>query len=509
MRGRDGRGAGTRAREAIARARAGARVALVSSGDAGVHGMAARTLAHGGAASRSTVIPGVTAALAAAARVGAPLADDWATLSLSDLHVPWETVERRLTALAASGIALALYNPRSATRTEPFERALSILRAHRDPDTPVGRRHRRRPRRRGDRHDDLEHLDPATVTMRTLVLVAGETAEWAGEGRPASRSGGARDRASRGRRTRATRRCSRSPRPSCCATRGWSSTTGRRWTRSSRSPRRRPRSTASAARPGARRCRKPRSTRCWSSSAAPQDVVRLKSGDPFVASRGAEEAVALTNAGIAVNVVPGVSAALAAPAAAGIPLMLRQLSVTATFVDGNDDDEHAEPPDWATLARLGGTLVILTGRGRIQRTAAKLIAGGRDPKTPIAAISAASAPASRCCAARWTRLPAPAPAARDLRRRRRRRTRPMHIPDGFLTGEAAAARHRHRRGGRRRLPAQARRRRCARRTCPLAGLAAAFFLVGEAPMVPITVGTQGHLLGGALAVVLLGPWSAR
>ena len=140
-----------------------------------------------------------------------------------------------------------------------------------------------------------------------------------------------------------------------------------------------------------------------------RDVVRLKSGDPFVASRGAEEAVALTNAGIAVNVVPGVSAALAAPAAAGIPLMLRQLSVTATFVDGNDDDEHAEPPDWATLARLGGTLVILTGRGRIKRTAAALIAGGRDPKTPIAAISAAKRSSQQVLRGTLDALPAPLP----------------------------------------------------------------------------------------------------
>ena len=80
-----------------------------------------RCAAPGRACLRVEVIPGVTAALAVAARVGAPLADDWATLSLSDLHVPWATVERRLTALAASGIALALYNPRSATRTEPFD----------------------------------------------------------------------------------------------------------------------------------------------------------------------------------------------------------------------------------------------------------------------------------------------------------------------------------------------------------------------------------------------------
>jgi uroporphyrin-III C-methyltransferase len=139
------------------------------------------------------------------------------------------------------------------------------------------------------------------------------------------------------------------------------------------------------------------------------DMVRLKSGDPFVASRGAEEAVALRAAGVDVRVVPGVSAALAAPAAAGIPLMLRQLSVTATFVDGNDDDEHAEPPDWAALARLGGTLVILTGRGRIRRTAAALIQGGRDPETPVAAISAAARADQQVLRGTLKDLPAPLP----------------------------------------------------------------------------------------------------
>lgn len=139
------------------------------------------------------------------------------------------------------------------------------------------------------------------------------------------------------------------------------------------------------------------------------EIVRLKSGDPFVASRGGEEAVALRDAGVDVRVLPGVSAALAAPAAAGIPLMLRQLSVTATFVDGNDDDEHAEPPDWATLAQLGGTLVILTGRGRIRRTAAALLAGGRAPSTPVAAISAAGRPEQRILRGTLAELPAPLP----------------------------------------------------------------------------------------------------
>ena len=132
------------------------------------------------------VIPGVTAALAAAARVGAPLADDWASLSLSDLNLPWETVARRLSALAASGIALALYNPRS--RTRPLERALEVLREHRAPDTPVI------VATDVARPDEsivattLGALDPQTVTMRSLLLVAGDTSRWAGRWLIASRA---------------------------------------------------------------------------------------------------------------------------------------------------------------------------------------------------------------------------------------------------------------------------------------------------------------------------------
>jgi precorrin-3B C17-methyltransferase len=169
-----------RAWEAVARAAAGARVALVSSGDAGVHGMAARTLAAASGVAVE-VIPGVTAALAVAARIGAPLADDWATLSLSDRQVPWEVVARRLGALAASGIALALYNPRSKTRTEPFDRALAILRAHRAGDTPVIVATDVARPDESFAHATLATLDPAGVTMRSLVLVAGETAHYAGE----------------------------------------------------------------------------------------------------------------------------------------------------------------------------------------------------------------------------------------------------------------------------------------------------------------------------------------
>jgi hypothetical protein len=133
------------------------------------------------------------------------------------------------------------------------------------------------------------------------------------------------------------------------------------------------------------------------------------------------QALVRGDAGIVVHVIPGVSAALAAPAAAGIPLMLRQLSVTTTFVDGNDDPEHAQAPDWDALAKLNGTLVILTGRGHIRRIAAKLIAAGRPADTPIAAISAAGRPEQQVLRGTLEDLPAPLPP-----------------PVTFVVGEAAA-----------------------------------------------------------------------
>jgi uroporphyrin-III C-methyltransferase len=121
-------------------------------------------------------------------------------------------------------------------------------------------------------------------------------------------------------------------------------------------------------------------------------VVRLKAGDPFVVSRGGEEAIALARAGVDVDVVPGVSAAVAAPAAAGIPVMVRQLSRTLTVVAGNDNVDEV---DWDAVARLGGTVVLLTGRAVLHRVIAALRAGGMPDDTPVAAISAASRPQQR------------------------------------------------------------------------------------------------------------------
>jgi uroporphyrin-III C-methyltransferase len=121
-------------------------------------------------------------------------------------------------------------------------------------------------------------------------------------------------------------------------------------------------------------------------------VVRLKAGDPFVVSRGGEEAVALARAGVAVDVVPGVSAAVAAPAAAGIPVMVRRMSRTLTVVAGNDDVDEV---NWDAVAQLGGTVVLLTGRAALRRVITALRAGGMPGDTPVAAISAASRPHQR------------------------------------------------------------------------------------------------------------------
>lgn len=172
-----------RADEALARAAAGARVALVSSGDAGVYGMASRTLARAAelpAPPEVIVVPGMTVAQAAAAALGAPLADDFATLSLSDLHVGWATVERRVVACAGAGLALALYNPRSRTRTWQLDRVLELLRAARPADTAVGAlTDVARPGQEVVR-TTLGALDPEAVGMRTLLVVAGERGSLAG-----------------------------------------------------------------------------------------------------------------------------------------------------------------------------------------------------------------------------------------------------------------------------------------------------------------------------------------
>ena len=114
-------------------------------------------------------------------------------------------------------------------------------------------------------------------------------------------------------------------------------------------------------------------------------VVRLKGGDPYVFGRGGEEALALLEAGVAFENVPGITSAIAAPAAAGIPVTLRNSALSFTVVTGHEDPGSAQV-NWEALARTGGTIVILMGVGRIAAIAARLLAGGLPPDTPVAAI---------------------------------------------------------------------------------------------------------------------------
>ena len=130
-----------RCRKALERAEAGETVALISSGDPGVYGMAGLLLelaAERGSAVPIEVVPGVTAANALAARLGAPLMCDFATVSLSDILVPWKTIRGRLEAVAAADLVVALYNPRSQKRIRQLDEAAAIFRRHRSGKTPVG-----------------------------------------------------------------------------------------------------------------------------------------------------------------------------------------------------------------------------------------------------------------------------------------------------------------------------------------------------------------------------------
>ena len=124
-----------------------------------------------------------------------------------------------------------------------------------------------------------------------------------------------------------------------------------------------------------------------------RQVVRLKGGDSFVFGRGGEEAQALTAAGVGVEVVPGVSSAVAAPAAAGIPVTHRSLAASFAVVTGQEDETKTRPPvDWGALATAVDTLVILMGSRALPDIARALIAHGRPPETPVALIHAATTP---------------------------------------------------------------------------------------------------------------------
>src|SRR5262249_35355804 len=115
-------------------------------------------------------------------------------------------------------------------------------------------------------------------------------------------------------------------------------------------------------------------------------VVRLKGGDPFLFGRGAEEAEALRQAGIPFEIVPGVTAALAAAAFAGIPLTHRLSSSAVTFVTGHECIGKPDAVDWAALARLPGTLVVYMGMSRLRQIVQALLDHGKPADVPAAVI---------------------------------------------------------------------------------------------------------------------------
>lgn len=167
-----------RAIEAFERARQGRKVALISSGDAGVYGMAGPTfevLFQAGWTPESgievEIIPGASALNTCAALVGAPLTHDFCAISLSDLLTPWPTIARRLDAVAAADFVVALYNPKSGRRTRQIVEARRLFLRHRRPDTPVAIvKSAYRPRQRVE-FTTLEKMTECDIGMLSTVLI--------------------------------------------------------------------------------------------------------------------------------------------------------------------------------------------------------------------------------------------------------------------------------------------------------------------------------------------------
>ncbi|MER5886069.1 precorrin-3B C(17)-methyltransferase [Streptomyces sp. NPDC001941] len=173
--GSDNKVESERAEFALDLARRGHRVAVVSGGDPGVFAMATAVLEVAAEERYADVpvrvLPGVTAANAAAAKAGAPLGHDYATISLSDRLKPWEVIEERLRAAAGADLVIALYNPGSRSRTWQVEKARALLLTLRAPDTPVVLARDVGGPQESVRVVDLASLDPSEVDMRTLLIV--------------------------------------------------------------------------------------------------------------------------------------------------------------------------------------------------------------------------------------------------------------------------------------------------------------------------------------------------
>jgi precorrin-3B C17-methyltransferase len=172
-----------RCRIALQKAQEGKVVALISSGDPGIYGMAGLAIEMAQAEGFTVpieIVPGVSAAQAAAARLGAPLMLDYAAISLSDLLVPWETIRERLEAVAAADLVVVLYNPKSKKRVTQLEEAIAIFKSLRPDDTPVGI---------GtavgteDEHlllTSLEDCLEAEITMKSILIIGNRSSKTLG-----------------------------------------------------------------------------------------------------------------------------------------------------------------------------------------------------------------------------------------------------------------------------------------------------------------------------------------
>ena len=172
----------SRAKQAVDKAEEGRTVAVISSGDAGVYGMAGLVYEilkergwKPGVGIYVEVIPGVSAVNSVAALVGAPLVSDFCTISLSDYLVPWEQIAKRIEAAAEADFVVALYNPKSGRRTQQIVEAQRILLKHRDPKTPVAIV--KSAYREGQQvvQTDLEHMLDYEIGMLTTIIIGNST----------------------------------------------------------------------------------------------------------------------------------------------------------------------------------------------------------------------------------------------------------------------------------------------------------------------------------------------
>jgi len=165
---------------AVEQAKSGKHVCVVSSGDAGIYGMAGLVIEIVDAQQLSIpceVVPGISASIAAASRLGAPLMNDFATISLSDLLTPWDLIEKRVEAASAGDFVICLYNPRSKKRIVHLERAVEIMSKYKSGITPVGIV---RNAMRDDEvvvHTTLDQLLAQEVDMLSTVIIGNSQTE--------------------------------------------------------------------------------------------------------------------------------------------------------------------------------------------------------------------------------------------------------------------------------------------------------------------------------------------